>query len=94
MVPVDWVALAGVIMGTLIVLIPVAGLTARFALKPIVEAVARMRQTQGAAEHLALVEQRLALLEQQQGNTESDVGRLLEVQEFQEKLLTNQEEGS
>ena len=94
MVPVDWVALAGVIMGTLIVLIPVAGLTARFALKPIVEAVARMRQTQGAAEHLALVEQRLALLEQQQAITESDVGRLLEVQEFQEKLLTNQEEGS
>ncbi len=94
MVPVDWVALAGVIMGTLIILIPVAGLTARFALKPIVEAVARMRQTQGAAEHLALVEQRLALLEQQQANTESDVGRLLEVQEFQEKLLTNQEEGS
>ncbi len=94
MVPVDWVALAGVIMGTLIVLIPLAGLTARFALKPIVEAVARMRQTQGAAEHLTLVEQRLALLEQQQANTEADVGRLLEVQEFQEKLLTNQEEGS
>ncbi len=94
MVPVDWVALAGVIMGTLIILIPVAGLTARFALKPIVEAVARMRQTQGASEHLMLVEQRLALLEQQQANTESDVGRLLEIQEFQEKLLTNQEEGS
>jgi len=94
MVPVDWVALAGVIMGTLIILIPVAGLTARFALKPIVEAVARMRQTQGAAEQLTLVEQRLALLEQQQANTEADVGRLLEIQEFQEKLLTNQEEGS
>ncbi len=94
MVPVDWVALAGVIMGTLIILIPVAGLTARFALKPIVEAVARMRQTQGASAHLMLVEQRLALLEQQQANTESDVGRLLEVQEFQEELLTNQEEGS
>lgn len=94
MVPVDWVALAGVIMGTLIILIPVAGLTARFALKPIVEAVARMRQTQGAADHMALLEQRVALLEQQHANTESDVGRLLEVQEFQEKLLTNQEEGS
>ncbi len=94
MVPVDWVALAGVIMGTLIILIPVAGLTARFALKPIVEAVARMRQTGGAAEHLALLERRMALMEQQQANTESDVGRLLEVQEFQEKLLTNQEEGS
>jgi len=94
MVPVDWVALAGVIMGTLIVLIPVAGLTARFALKPIVEAVARMRQTQGAADHLALLEQRVALLEQQHANTEEDVGRLLEVQDFQEKLLTKQEERS
>jgi hypothetical protein len=41
-----------------------------------------------------LLEQRVALMEQQQANTESDVGRLLEVQEFQEKLLTNQEEGS
>jgi hypothetical protein len=81
-------------MGTLIILIPVAGLTARFALKPIVEAVARMRQTQGASEHLLLLEQRVALMEQQQANTESDVGRLLEIQEFQEKLLTNQEEGS
>ncbi len=95
MVPVDWVALVAVTMGTLIVLIPVAGLTARFALKPIVEAVARMRQTGGAAEHLALLEQRVALMEQQQANMESDMGRLLEVQEFEEKLLTkNQEEGS
>ena len=83
MVPVDWVALAGVI-----------GLTARFALKPIVEAVARMRQKKGPAEHLALLEQRMALMEQQQANMESDMGRLLEVQESQEKLLTNQEEGS
>jgi hypothetical protein len=94
MVGIDWVALAGVIMGTLIILIPVAGLTARFALKPIVEAVARMRQTQGAPELLALIEQRMALMEQQLANTESDVSRLLEVQEFQEKLLTNQEEVS
>lgn len=94
MVPLDWVPLVAVTMGTLIVLIPVAGLTARFALKPIVEAVARMRETQGAAEHLALMERRMALMEQQQANMESDVGRLLEVQEFQEKLLTNQEEGS
>jgi hypothetical protein len=90
-VPIDWVGLAAVIMGTLIVLIPVAGLTARFALKPIVEAVARSRRMQGADQHLALLEQRVALLEQQLGNTEADVRRLLEVQEFQEKLLANQE---
>jgi len=94
MVSGELIGMVAVIMGCLMLLIPIAGLTARFALKPIVEAVVRLRQTQGAAEHLALIEQRMALMEQQQANTESDVGRLLEVQEFQEKLLTNQEEGS
>ena len=94
MVSGELIGMVAVIMGCLMLLIPIAGLTARFALKPIVEAVVRLRQTPGAAEHLALIEQRMALMEQQQANTESDVGRLLEVQEFQEKLLTNQEEGS
>ncbi len=92
---IDWEGMVAIIMITLMLLIPIAGLTARFALKPIVEAVVRLRQTPGAAEHQALMEQRMALMEQQQANMESDVGRLLEVQEFQEKLLTkNQEEGS
>ena len=92
---VEWLRLVMLLMAALIVLLPIAGLTARFALKPIVEAVVRLRQTPGAAENLALIEQRMALMEQQQANMESDMGRLLEVQEFEEKLLTkNQEEGS
>ena len=95
MVGIDWEGVLAIIMGTLMLLVPIAGLTARFALKPIVEAVVRLRQAPGAADHLALIEQRMALMEQQLANTESDVGRLLEVQEFQEKLLTKtQEEGS
>ncbi len=38
---------------------------------------------------MALLEQRVALLEQQQSNTEADLEKLLEVQQFQEKLLSS-----
>ena len=40
--PVDIVSLVAVILGISIVLVPVIGLTARFALKPVVEALARV----------------------------------------------------
>jgi hypothetical protein len=42
-----------------------------------------------ARQHVALLEQRVALLEQQQSNTEADLEKLLEVQQFQEKLLSS-----
>ena len=84
--PIDWVALAGVIMGTLIVLIPVAGLTARFALKPMVEALARWKEAQAEGSGNRLLEQRVALLEAQLGQVEGSLHRVLEEQEFNRKL--------
>ncbi|HEU4455525.1 MAG TPA: hypothetical protein VFR81_20850 [Longimicrobium sp.] len=84
--PIDWVALAGVIMGTLIVLIPVAGLTARFALKPMVEALARWKEAQAEGSSSRLLEQRVALLEAQLGQVEGSLHRVLEEQEFNRKL--------
>jgi len=54
--------------GLLIVLIPVAGLTARFALKPLIESITeamRVRQgseTQGMERRLALLEQELTAM--------------------------------
>ncbi|MDP2479187.1 MAG: hypothetical protein Q8W51_11655 [Candidatus Palauibacterales bacterium] len=84
--PVDWTGLAGVIMGTLIILIPVAGLTARFAFKPIVEAIAHLRQTPQANDRLAAIESRLALLETQMDNTETELARLSDESEFRRKL--------
>ena len=84
--PVDWVGLAGVVMGTLIVLIPVAGVTLRFALKPISEAVVAFRSSQGAAREMELLEKRVAYLEQQNSNLESQVERLAEVVEFHDRL--------
>jgi len=38
---------------------------------------------------VALLEQRVALLEQQQSITETDLEKVLEVQQFQEKLLSS-----
>lgn len=91
--PVDWVALAGVIMGTLIVLIPVAGLTARFAFKPIVESLARARQTPQTDERLASLESRMALLEHQMDGTEAELRRLSEEKEFRDELARPPAEG-
>jgi hypothetical protein len=42
----------------------------------------------------ALLEQRVALLEQQQSNTETELEKVLEVQRFQEKLLASAEKDS
>ena len=87
----DLVPIVAIVMGMLTILIPITGFTARFALKPIAEAVARMKESQGAGQHVALLEQRIALLEQQQSNTEAEMQKLLEVQSFQEKLLASKE---
>jgi hypothetical protein len=85
----ELIPIVAIVMGMMTVLIPITGFTARFALKPIAEAVARMKEAQGSGQHVALLEQRVALLEQQQSNTEADLEKVLEVQQFQEKLLSS-----
>ena len=87
--PVDLTGLVAVIMGTLMFLIPIAGLTLRYAIKPVTEAVARMREGGNDREALALLERRMALLEQEVhglGGMRDELGRLLEELEFQRQL--------
>jgi len=60
-VPVDLAQLIGVIMGTSIVLIPVIGLTARFAFK----SLAALRAPPESASRVAELERRVAQLERQ-----------------------------
>jgi hypothetical protein len=88
LLPIDLTAIVAIVMGMLVVLIPVAGLTARFALKPIVEAIARVRESQGASREVGLLEQRVALLEQQLQLVEGSVGRLAEESDFQRRLAS------
>lgn len=75
-------------LGILTVLIPIAGLTARFALKPIVEAIARMKEVQSGAtgRELNVLEQRVALLEQQYQSLDSTVERIAEIKDFDRQL--------
>jgi hypothetical protein len=75
-------------LGILTVLIPIAGLTARFALKPIVEAVARMKeaQTGSNSRELNVLEQRVSLLEQQYQVLDGTVERIAEIKDFDRQL--------
>lgn len=84
--PIDLTSVIAVTLGTLIVLVPVAGLTARFAFKPIAEAVARFREAEGSDRQVAMLEQRVDLLEQQLAGMESDLRKLEDAREFHEEL--------
>jgi hypothetical protein len=74
-------------MGTLTILIPLSIITLRFAIKPIAEAVTQMRAGGASQEELAIMRQRLALMEQQLGGLETEVHRIGEAQDFQAELL-------
>lgn len=84
--PIDLTAIISVVMGISIVLIPVIGLTARFALKPTVEALSRIFEGKGRDETLRMLERRVALLEQQVDAVETSVGRLEEASRFDAAL--------
>jgi len=86
MIPIDLTAVLGVVMGSLVVLIPITGVTLRFALKPIAEAVARMREAQSSDQATALLQQRVAFLEQQLGALETDVRQIEDVDSFRREL--------
>jgi len=82
-------ALLGIFMGSLMVLIPVAGFTARFAMKPIVESIARLRESGNKNEAVQMLDRRMALLEQEVqslSGIREEIGRLVEELEFQRKL--------
>ncbi|KPK83023.1 MAG: hypothetical protein AMS25_01230 [Gemmatimonas sp. SM23_52] len=89
--PIDVTSVIGVIMGSLVILIPIAGITLRFAIKPIAEAMAKIREGQRADRETALLQQRVDLLEQQLAGMESELHRLREVQEFHARLKAPEE---
>lgn len=73
----------------LAILVPVVGLTARIALKPIAELIGRGRESKTVNDTLALVERRLELLErevQSMAALQDDVDRLRQAQDFQLRL--------
>lgn len=84
--PVDLVGLLAVFMGISVVLVPVIGLTARFALKPTVEALSRFFDKRGNDEAISIMERRMALMEMQMESMETTVDRISETSDFDQKL--------
>ncbi len=62
---IDVTAIVGILMAGAVLLIPILGLTARFVVPPIIEAVAQARAVHGSARTLAGLEKRLVRLERQ-----------------------------
>ena len=83
------VPVVAIVLGSLMFLIPIAGLTARFAFKPIVESMARLRELQASAPGSADVkelEQRVGKIEQQLEGMDVSLQRLIEAKDFDRQL--------
>jgi hypothetical protein len=63
--PVDLTALIPATLGVLIVLVPVIGFTVRFAIKPIVDALSRTRETAAPGREVELLAARVRELEEE-----------------------------
>jgi hypothetical protein len=84
--PVNIVALVSVILGISVVLVPVIGLTARYALKPLVEALGRVFESRSADESMRILERRLELQEQQIDALQTVLKRVADAQDFDRQL--------
>jgi len=84
--PIDLTAVVAVVLGSLMFLIPIAGITARFALKPLVDSMARFFDTRTMEDAMAINERRVALLESQVEALEHTVDQLRAAQSFDREL--------
>jgi hypothetical protein len=80
------IPLVSVVMGCLIVLIPVAGITARIALKPIMDSWAKYRELKGNDETVLMLERRMALIEEHLNSIDRSMNHLLEDADFRRRL--------
>ena len=82
------VPVVAIVGGILLVLVPVAGLTARFAFKPIVESMAKLKElnNSGGGGDVRALEQRVAAIEHQLEGMDSSLQRLIEAKDFDRQL--------
>jgi len=85
-IPGELLGLTAIVLGGLAVLVPVAGITARIALKPIVEAMARYREMKGTDDTVGLLERRIGLMEQQLDGMDRSLRVLVEDADFRRRL--------
>ena len=86
--------LIGFAIAAFVVSIPVIAFSARFAIKPVVDALIRLREAQAktgaSSEMLAMQDRRLALLESEMQHVGASLDRLVEAQEFHARLGAGQ----
>jgi hypothetical protein len=70
------------------VVVPVLGITARLAIKPMVNAIIRLRESFSQGAGSGLVERRVLQLEDELRQVRAEVQRLAEAEEFQRELLS------
>ena len=75
-----------IFLGMMVVLIPIIGLTARFALRPMMDALTKFREISGQNEAQQLIERRVALMEEQMHSMDRSLRDLAEESEFRRQL--------
>ena len=78
--------IVAIIMFGLIVLVPVAGVTARIALKPVIDSLARIAEARRSTQEVALLEKRLALVEQELSSVRGEVQEATAQADFYRRL--------
>lgn len=82
-----WLVIGAIsLFSVLIVLVPIVGLTARFALKPLMESIGAFRDVQGQGQAMQLLERRVALMEERMSSIDRSLRPLLEQTEFRHQL--------
>lgn len=77
-----------IFLGLMVVLIPITGLTARFALKPVMEALGKYRESQNDKQMQQLLERRVSLMEEQLHSMDRSLRELAEASDFHRELET------
>jgi len=90
--PINLTSVIAVIMGISVVLIPVIGLTARFALKPVVEALSKVFESRELSESYQIMERRMGLMEAQIEAMDNSMNRLADTAHFEAQLRAGSED--
>lgn len=84
-------AVLAVLLGGIIVLVPILGLTLRFALRPVIETWARLRSAPTPESQTELLGRQVALLEAELQHVQHTMQGLQEAQDFQRRLESEPE---
>lgn len=76
----------GYVLVTAVAIIPALGITARLALRPVVDAIVRLKETFGEQPGNAVLEKRVVQLEDELQQVREEVQRLREVEAFHRAL--------